>query len=45
MESGFSIDPVLSAENVSEPVCPLQIGQHVYVCESAVCSKSIPAVN
>lgn len=31
MESGFSIDPVLAPVDVSEPVCPLQIGQHMYV--------------
>lgn len=31
MESGFSIDPVPVPVNVSELVCPLQMGQHMSV--------------
>lgn len=46
MESGFSIDPVLSPENVSELVCPLQMGQHTCTCVGLLfVVKSIPAVN
>lgn len=38
MESGFSIDPVLAPVNVSEPACPLQIGQRTHTSESVYVS-------